>query len=104
MVKALNIPSNLVINWDQAGVNIVPSQNWTMEERSSSHVEVAGISKRQITLTLAGTLSGELLALQLLYQGKTERSQPKFTFPLTLILGIPQTIGQMKRQPSIHQV
>lgn len=32
MVKAHNIPSELVINWDQAGVKVVPSQNWTMEQ------------------------------------------------------------------------
>ena len=82
MVKAHDIPPNLVINWDQAGVKLVPLQNWTMEEKGSSRIEVAGINdKRQITLTLAGSLSGELLPLQLLYQGKTERSHPKYTFP-----------------------
>ena len=37
--------------------------------------------KCQVTATLAGTLSGELLPLQILYQGKTERCHPSQTFP-----------------------
>jgi len=85
------------MNRDQAGVHIVPSQNRTMEKRGS-HVEVAGNNDKLMTWTLAGTLSGEL-PLQLLYQGKTEHSHPKLTFPLmTLILGTPHNMGQMKRQ------
>ena len=82
MIKAHKIPSELVINWDQSGVNVVPSQNWTMEQQGAQQVEIAGINdKRQITVTLAGTMSGELLPIQLLYQGKTERCHPKFPFP-----------------------
>ena len=51
MVKAHKIPE-LVINWDQAGVKLIPSQSWTMEEQGSTRVEIAGINdKRQITLT-----------------------------------------------------
>ena len=41
MVKAHNIPSELVINWDQAGVKVVPSQNWTMEQQGACRVEIA---------------------------------------------------------------
>ena len=64
MVKVHKIPPELVINWDQAGVKLIPSQNWTMEQRASSCMEIAGINdKRQITLTLAGSMSGELLPL-----------------------------------------
>ena len=84
MVKAHNIPSELVINWDQVGVNLVPSQSWTMEGQGSSRVEIAGSKdKRQITLTLAGSMTGELLPLQLLYQGKTARCHPKYSFLTT---------------------
>lgn len=82
MVKAHKIPPELIVNWDQAGVKLVPSQNWTMEQQGSSRVEIAGINdKRQITVTLAGSMSGELLPVQLLYQGKTNRCHPKFSFP-----------------------
>ena len=68
MVKAHKIPPDLVINWDQAGVKLIPSQSWTMEEQGSTRVEIAGINdKCPITLTLASSMSGELLPLQLLY-------------------------------------
>ena len=82
MVKVHKIPSELVINWDQAGVNLVPSQNWTMEQQGTSRVEIAGINdKRQITVTLACSMSGELLPLQLLYQGKTTRCHLQYSYP-----------------------
>ena len=84
MVKVHNIPAELVINWDQVGVNLVPSQSWTMEGQGSSRVEIAGSKdKCQITLTLAGSMTGELLPLQLLYQGKTAQCHPKYSFPTT---------------------
>ena len=31
MVEAHKVPPQLVINWDQAGVKLVPSSNWTLE-------------------------------------------------------------------------
>ena len=81
MVKAHKIPPELIVSWDQAGVKLVPSHNWTMEQQESSRVEIAGINdKRQITVTLAGSTSGELLPIQLLYQGKSNRCHPKFSF------------------------
>ena len=72
-VKDGKIPPELVINWDQTGVNVVPSSQWTQAEQRSTRVEIAGAGdKRQITDTLAGTLSGKLLPFQILYEGKTE--------------------------------
>jgi hypothetical protein len=45
-------------------------------------VEVIGLSdKRQITATFAAALDGAFLPMQILYQGKTDRSHPKYTFP-----------------------
>ena len=83
MAKVHKIPPKLIINWDQAGVKLVPSQNWTMEQQGASRVEIACINdKRQITVTLAGSMSGELLPMQLLYQGTTNRCHPKFSFPV----------------------
>lgn len=55
-----DIPSNLIINWDHAGINIVPVSNWTMATEGSKRVEISGLGdKRQITAVFAGTLSGE---------------------------------------------
>ena len=59
------------------------AQNGGHIKRGSSQVEVAGIGdKRQITITVAGTMSGQILPFQVLYEGKTERCHPSnSTFP-----------------------
>ena len=50
-----------------------------MKQQGAQQVEIAGINdKRQITVTLAGTMSGKLIPIQLLYQGETVRCHPKF--------------------------
>lgn len=77
-----NIPPELVINWDQTGIKIVPSSTWTMDKRGSKRVEVAGVGdKRMITVTFAGTMVGDFLSPQVIYQGKTNRCHPRFNFP-----------------------
>ena len=64
------IPAELIFNWYQTGLNLVPSSNWTMELRGSKRVEVAGLTdKRQITAVLCGTLTGNFLPPQVVYQG-----------------------------------
>ena len=76
------IPPELLINFDQTGVNIVPGSQWTQAEKGSSRVEITALGdKRQITITVAGTLSGTLLPFQALYEGKTERCHPSADFP-----------------------
>lgn len=70
----------LVINMDQTGVHLVPSSSWTYEKKNSSSVAVVGADdKRQITVCLASSLNGDLLPLQLVFQGKTPRSLPPAT-------------------------
>ena len=82
MVKAQQIPDKLVMNWDQSDIQLMPSSNWTMEEQGSRRVAIEGLNdKRQITATLTVTLSGEMLPLQLLYTGKTDRCHPSYNFP-----------------------
>ena len=44
---------------------------------------VAKDDKRQITAVFAGSLSGDFLPPQLLYEGKTTRCLPCFQFPPT---------------------
>ena len=34
-VEMEEIPSELILNWDQTGIKIVPSNTWTMEEQGS---------------------------------------------------------------------
>ncbi len=76
------IPPELILNWDQTGIKIVPSSTWTMDQRGSKRVEMTGVDdKRQITAVFCGTLTGDFLPVQLIYKGKTPRCHPKFKFP-----------------------
>lgn len=82
VVDLEEIPPDLTINWDQTGINYVPVSQWTMEKRGCKRVEVAGINdKRQITAVLGGSLAGDFLPVQLVYQGKTNRCLPRISFP-----------------------
>ena len=57
-VQMHEIPSELIFNWDQTGINLVPTTTWTMDERGSKRVEIAGlIDKRQITAVLCGCIT-----------------------------------------------
>ena len=51
--------------------------------RSGTKVVVISKSddKRQVTAVLAGTLTGEFLTPQVLYEGKTKRCHPKSSAP-----------------------
>ena len=72
-----DIPEQLVINWDQTAMKIVPSSAWTMEKKGTKRVEIsAADDKRQITAVFACALSGCFLPMQLMYQGTTERCLP----------------------------
>lgn len=82
VIEMDEIPADLVINFDQTGLNIVPASEWTMEARGAKRVEVVGKDdKRQLTAVLAGTLTGDFLPPQVIYQGKTPRCLPKYDFP-----------------------
>ena len=77
------IPPQLIFNWDQTGLNLVPVASWTMELKGSKRVEIKGLDdKRQITGVFCGTLVGEFLPIQLIYDGKTYRCHPPYPFPV----------------------
>ena len=76
------IPAELILNWDQTGIKIVPSSTWTMERKGANRVEMVGVNdKRQITAIFCGALTGDFLPVQLVYKGKTSRCHPHFQFP-----------------------
>lgn len=82
LVTDYNIPDELIINWDQTGINLIPASRWTMEMTGAKQVGITGLNdKRQITAVLAVTLAGEMLPPQILYQGKTDAVHPKYNFP-----------------------
>ena len=76
------VPKELIINWDQTELSIIPTSDWTMEKRGTKVVPIANTDdKRQLTAVLAVTASGEFLNPQLLYKGKTEKCHPTVAFP-----------------------
>ena len=67
------IPPELVINWDQTGLNLVPVASWTMARKGSNRVETKGLEdKHQITGVFCALMVGEFLPIQLVYKGKTD--------------------------------
>ena len=82
VIEMEEIPSELVINWDQTGIHYVPVSSWTMAKEGSKRVEITGIDdKRQLTAVFAGTMAGDFLPPQLVYQGKTSKCLPSIKFP-----------------------
>ena len=77
-----DIPLDLIFNWDQTGLNYVPVSNRTVEKEGAKRVEIKGLDdKRQITAVFGGTLTGEFLPMQLVYQGRTTQCHPNSKFP-----------------------
>ena len=61
------ISPQLVLNWDQAGINIIPSSSWTLEEKGSKRIELVGIKdKRQITAIFCCSIQGDFLPVKLI--------------------------------------
>ena len=76
------IPIDLIFNWDQTGLQLVPTGQWTMNEAKAKRVVIANSDdKRQITAVFAATMTGEYLPVQLIYKGTTSRCHPKVLFP-----------------------
>ena len=61
-------------------MHLVSASSFTYEMMGSSDVAIIEAEdKRQITACVAASLRGDLLPLQLIFQGKTERSLPEKT-------------------------
>ena len=77
-----DIPAELIINWDQTGLKIIPTGDWTMHQSGEKVIPIVGSDdKREITAVLAGTATRQYLPPQLLYEGKTNRCHPVVAFP-----------------------
>ncbi len=82
VVTMEEITGELILNWDQTGLNLIPAPAWTMEKRGTKRVKIKGVDdKRQITGVFCANLFGEFLPMQLIYGGKTSRCHPPFEFP-----------------------
>ena len=82
IVEMEEIPQELILNWDQSAIHYVPVSSWTMTKEGCKKISIAGTdNKRKITVVLAATMTGKLLPLQLVYQGKTRSCLPSVSFP-----------------------
>lgn len=62
------IPNELILNWDQTALHLVPTGQWTMPQAGEKVVSIAhSDDKRQITAVVAASITGEYLPPQLLY-------------------------------------
>lgn len=62
-VEMEEIPPELILNWDQTGIKIVPSSTWTMERQGTKRVDLVGAGdKRLITAVFCGSLVGDFFA------------------------------------------
>ncbi len=76
------IPPEMVFNWDQTAIQLVPTGQWTMNRAKEKVIPIANSDdKRQITAVVAATMTGEYLPVQLVFKGKTPRSHPKVEVP-----------------------
>ena len=77
-----DIPPELILNWDQTGINLVPTALWMMNKRGRKRIAIERYQdKRQITAVMCGSLVGELLPMQLIYADKTSCCHPAYQFP-----------------------
>ena len=89
LTKTNEIPDELILNLDQTSSKFLAASKVTMAEKRSKYVPIAGgTDKRCITLTETESISGQLLPLQVIFKGKTERCLPpkarddkRFLFP-----------------------
>ncbi|CAK9859835.1 unnamed protein product [Sphagnum jensenii] len=78
LVKTYDIPEELVINSHQTALHIRPSTDQTYDVKEVKDVKSLGKDdKRQITCMVNSATSGDLLPLQLIFQGKTTAVVPK---------------------------
>lgn len=79
-IQLYKIHPSLVVNVDQTGVRLVAADNKTYDMKNTKSVKVFGNDdKRQITACIGSSANGDLLPLQLIFEGKTKLSEPKQT-------------------------
>ena len=80
-VIMIDIPDELIFNWDQTGLSIIPTSEWIMETQGEKVVKIShSDDKRQITGVFAATLAGDYFPPHLIHKGKTCRCHPQLSF------------------------
>ena len=79
----------MVLNVNQTPLNYAPCSRHTLEKENAKHVAIAGTSyKKAIAGTFVITLEEKCLPFQLIYDGKTYKSLPRFQFPDKFFLSV----------------
>ena len=77
-VEQYAIPPQLIFNADQTPCSYVSVGKMTMAKKGDKSIPIKGLTdKRNITLTFVVSFTGEFLPMQIIYGGKTDRSQPR---------------------------
>ena len=93
-----DVPEDLIFNWDQIGINLIPGALWTTDKKGKKQIEIVGLQdKRQITAVMCGSIIGEILPPQLIYEGKTARCHPQIPFPHNWIIIIIVITGSTRK-------
>ena len=50
LIEIEEIPSSLIINWDQTAIKYVPVSTWTMADKGSKRVKIWGLMTRDKSL------------------------------------------------------
>ena len=80
-VEMEEVCPELILNWDQTGIQIVPSSTWTMNKEGTRRVEMVGAKdKHQITALFCCTLQGDFLPMQLINKGMASWCHSKLKF------------------------
>ena len=89
IVEVHQIPNCMILNLDQTSSKFVPSSNTTLAPRGTKSIPINGSSgKRAITVTFTISHDGDFLPMQLIYQGTTVQSLPRFDFPNSFSLSM----------------
>lgn len=72
--KEFNITPDLVVNADQTGWHLAPHRGRTLARRGDRSVSMfSHHDKRQVTMMVGLSASGEILPLQFIFKGKTDK-------------------------------
>ena len=77
-VEQYAIPPQLIFDADQTPCSYVSVGKMMMAKKGDKSIPIKGLTdKRNITLTFVVSFTGEFLPMQIIYGGKTDRSQPR---------------------------
>ena len=72
------IPPSLCYHCDETGIELLPYSRYTLEMKGKKHVELTDLGdKRQATVLVGGSLSGNLLPPYIIFQGISTKAMEK---------------------------